>query len=82
MTKHIWANSIEEAALSILDNYKDLSEKMMIAMNDMDKPLPPEVLVQSLNTTMENIIQAVNNDSRMVFLPNGDIWLPPTLEEK
>lgn len=78
MTKHIWVNSIEEATLAILDNYSDLAERMKIVMHDLERPLPPEVLAENLQASMDQIVNAVNTDTRMVFLPNGDIWLPPT----
>lgn len=78
MTKHIYVNSIEEATFEILDNYQDLLEKIKIAMNDMEKPVPAESLAEIFNVNVDKVINAVNKDARMVFLPNGDIWLPIT----
>lgn len=78
MTKHIWVNSIDEATLAILDNYDDLATRMKTVMHDLERPLSAELLADKLQTNMDQIVKAVNSDSRMVFLPNGDIWLPPT----
>jgi len=82
MTKHVWVNSIDEATLAILDNYADLAERMKAVMHDLEHPLSPELLAKNLEASMDQIVNAVNNDSRMVFLPNGDIWLPPTSVEQ
>jgi glucan phosphorylase len=82
MTKHIYVKSIEEATMAILDNYQDLSTRIRVCMANTEKPLPADQLAKALQENMQNIINAVNEDGRLVFLPNGDVWLVPTNKEE